>query len=346
MPQRVDETAVLEVDELRKSFVSRGRLGGGRRIVAAVDGVSFSLGRARTTALIGESGCGKSTLARTILHLHRPDSGSIRLLGDEVAQLSDAAFRKHRRHVQMVFQNPLTSFDPVHSLGSSIAEVMRLRRPEGDVGERVGDLLTEVGLAPRFASLRPRGVSGGELQRAAIARALSTRPELVVMDEPTSALDMSIQGQVLRLLRELQDRYQLSYLIATHDLRSAKLIAHEVIVLYLGQVVEQGPAGEVFGRPRHPYTRGLVYAHDLAGRTADGDRAVRIRGTLAYPEPGYQGCRLLGRCPFAVAKCSDPQTVQTIAPEHGVRCWRAVAGEIPVEGGKANAPDPIRQPGG
>jgi oligopeptide/dipeptide ABC transporter ATP-binding protein len=296
MPQRVDETAVLEVDELRKSFVSRGRLGGGRRIVAAVDGVSFSLGRARTTALIGESGCGKSTLARTILHLQRPDSGSIRLLGDEVAQLSDAAFRKHRRHVQMVFQNPLTSFDPVHSLGSSIA--------------------------------------------------LSTRPELVVMDEPTSALDMSIQGQVLRLLHELQDRYQLSYLIATHDLRSAKLIAHEVIVLYLGQVVEQGPADEVLGRPRHPYTRGLVYAHDLAGRTADGDRAVRIRGTLAYPEPGYHGCRLVGRCPFAVAKCSDPQSVQTIAPEHGVRCWRAVAGEIPVEGGKANAPDPVRQPGG
>jgi oligopeptide/dipeptide ABC transporter ATP-binding protein len=342
MPQRLD---VLEVEDLRKSFASRGRLGAGRRRVPAVDGVSFSLGRARTTALIGESGCGKSTLARTILHLYRPDSGSIRLLGEEVAQLSDAAFRSHRRHVQMVFQNPLTSFDPVHSIGSSIAEVMHLRRPDGDVGERVGELLTEVGLAPRFAGLRPRAVSGGELQRAAIARALSTRPELVVMDEPTSALDMSIQGQVLGLLRELQERYQLSYLIATHDLRSAKLIAHEVIVLYLGQVVEQGPADEVLTRPRHPYTRGLVYAHDLAGRTVDGDRAVRIRGTLEYPEPGYEGCRLVGRCPFAVSKCSEPQQLETIAPNHGVRCWRAIAGEIPAEGGTADAPDPIRQPG-
>jgi oligopeptide/dipeptide ABC transporter ATP-binding protein len=345
MPQRVDDTPVLEVTELRKTFVSRGRLGGGRRIVPAVDGVSFSLARARTTALIGESGCGKSTLARTILHLYRPDSGSIRLLGEEVAELDDGAFRAHRRHVQMVFQNPLTSFDPVHSIGSSVAEAMRLRRPDGDLDIRVGELLTEVGLGPRFAGLRPRAVSGGELQRAAIARALATRPELVVMDEPTSALDMSIQGQVLQLLRELQERYQLSYLIATHDLRSARLIAHDVIVLYLGQIVEQGPAEEVLARPRHPYTRGLVYAHDLAGRTTRGDEAVRIRGTLEYPEPGYEGCRLVGRCPFAVARCREPQTLQSTDPGHLVRCWRAVAGEISEEG-NADAPDPVRQPGG
>jgi oligopeptide/dipeptide ABC transporter ATP-binding protein len=337
----MSESPVLEIADLRKTFNARGR-----RVVPAIDGVSFSLARGRTTALIGESGCGKSTLARTILHLYRPDSGSIRLLGEEVAQLGDGAFRPRRRHVQMVFQNPLTSFDPVHTIGSSIGEVMRLRIPSGDLAGPIGELLGEVGLSERFAGLKPRAVSGGELQRAAIARALSARPELVVMDEPTSALDMSIQGQVLQLLRELQQRHGTSYLIATHDLRSARLIADEVIVLYLGQIVEQGPAEEVLGNPRHPYTRGLVYAHDLAGRTEHGDQAVRIRGTLQYPEPGYEGCRLVGRCPFAVESCRAPQPLEPIQAGHLVRCRRAVAGEITEQGGAAGAADPVRQSDG
>jgi oligopeptide/dipeptide ABC transporter ATP-binding protein len=318
-------TPVLEVRDLHKTFHS-GSVLGGRRTIPAVDGVSFSLAKGRTTALLGESGCGKSTLARTILHLYRADAGQILLLGQEVQGLSESAFRPHRRHVQMVFQNPLASFDPVHSIGSSIGETMRLRRSDGP---DVGELLTEVGLSPRFASLKPRAVSGGELQRAAIARALSTRPELVVMDEPTSALDMSIQGQVLRLLAELQARHELSYLIATHDLRAVQLVAHDVIVMYLGQVVESGPTSAVFGRPRHPYTRGLLYAHDLAGRSEEKDRTLRIRGTLRTPEPGYEGCRLVGRCPLAVRKCQEPQALTEVAPGRSVRCWRAVAGEIP-----------------
>jgi oligopeptide/dipeptide ABC transporter ATP-binding protein len=317
-----ETAAVLEVRELRKTFHT-GSLGA-RRTIPAVDGVSFALQRGRTTALLGESGCGKSTLARTILHLYRVDAGQIFLLGEEVQGLSDSAFRRHRRHVQMVFQNPLGSFDPMHSIGSSIAETMRLRRADGP---DVGELLNEVGLSPRFAGLRPRAVSGGELQRAAIARALSTRPELVVMDEPTSALDMSIQGQVLRLLAELQERHDLSYLIATHDLRSVQLVAHDVIVMYLGQVVESGPTKRVFGLPLHPYTRGLLYAHDLEGRTEEKDESLRIRGTLRTPEPGYQGCRLVGRCPMALDACREPQPLVEVEPGRAVRCWRAAEGD-------------------
>jgi oligopeptide/dipeptide ABC transporter ATP-binding protein len=332
MSQRLSETSVLEVHDLRKAFARRGLFGRGKQVVPAVDGVTFSLEPGRTTALLGESGCGKSTLARLILHLHRADSGRIVLLGEEVQDLGEAAFRRHRRHVQMVFQNPLTSFDPARSLGYSIAEPIRLAAMNGDVDRRVDELLTEVGLGPRFARLRPRRVSGGELQRAAVARALATRPQLVVMDEPTAALDMSIQGQVLRLMRQLQERHSLSYLIATHDLHAAQLVAHDVIVLYLGQIVESGPVAKVFGAARHPYTRGLMYAHDLAGRTAEKDRAVRIRGTLKYPEPGYRGCRLVGRCPFAKPRCAEPQELTELEPGHAVRCWRAAAGEIEPQG--------------
>jgi oligopeptide/dipeptide ABC transporter ATP-binding protein len=341
MSQRV--APVLEVENLRKVFTSRGLFDRGKRVVPAVDGVSFTIERGRTTVLLGESGCGKSTLARTILRLHQADSGTIRLLGEEVGTLGERAFRPHRRQVQMVFQNPLASFDPTRSLGYSIAEPLRLAGGERDVQARVREVLTEVGLSPRFAELRPRRVSGGELQRAAVARALVTRPALVVMDEPTSALDMSIQGQVLRLMRELQERHSLSYLIATHDLHAAQLVAHDVIVLYLGEIVESGPVGEVFGRAQHPYTRGLLYAHDLAGRTEEKDRAVRIRGTLKYPEPGYQGCRLVGRCPFETPRCVEPQELKDISPGHAVRCWRAAAGEIDPEGGQVA--HQLREPG-
>jgi oligopeptide/dipeptide ABC transporter ATP-binding protein len=344
MSQRLNGTQpVLEVDSLRKLFHSRSVLSRASRVIPAVDGVSFRLGRGRTTALVGESGCGKSTLARLILHLHRPDSGRIVLLGDEVQGLSERRFRPFRRHVQMVFQNPLASFDPMYTLGASIGEVMRLRPQYDDTRARTGDLLTEVGLSPRFARLKPHAVSGGELQRAAIARALAAHPDLVVMDEPTSALDMSIQGQVLSLMTELQARRSLSYLIATHDLRAVRLVADEVIVMYLGQVVESGPTEEIFARPRHPYTRGLFYASDLAGRTEERDRTVRIRGTLRYPDPGYRGCRLVGRCPLALERCREPQELTQLTPGHLVRCWRAVAGEI--EGGAFDGAREVREPG-
>jgi oligopeptide/dipeptide ABC transporter ATP-binding protein len=332
---------VLEVEELRKAFASRGVFG--RKSIAAVDGVSFSVERGRTTALVGESGCGKSTLARLILHLHRADAGRIVLLGQPVEGLSERAFRPFRRHVQMVFQNPLASFDPLYPIGRSIAEVMRLRPAAESDRSRIAGLLSEVGLSPRFAGLKPRQVSGGELQRAAIARALAAHPDLVVMDEPTSALDVSIRGQVLTLLKDLQERHSLSYLIATHDLRTVRLIADQVIVMYLGQIVETGPTESIFARPEHPYTRGLFYADDLAGRTEERDRTVRIRGTVRHPADDYAGCRLVGRCPVAVDRCTQPQQLVELEPGHLVRCTRAAAREF--EGGAFDGTREVRQSG-
>lgn len=330
-----DQTPILELRGVRKTFAARGRLANSQKAaVAAVDGVDLTLERGTTTALVGESGSGKSTLARLILRLHDADAGQILLDGQEIQGLNDARFRPFRRKVQMVFQNPLTSFDPVHTIGASIRETMRLAPPDGDVDARLGELLTEVGLSPRFAGLRPRDVSGGELQRAGIARALSVVPDLVVMDEPTSALDMSIQGQVLELLAQLQQRHDLTYLLVTHDLRTVRMIADRVVVMYLGQVVEEGPTEQVFGDARHPYTRGLLYAHDLAARTEQGDRDVRIRGSLRTPRPGDEGCRLLGRCPLGEEqRCDRPQTLAEVAIDHRARCWRAQPDNV--QGGTA-----------
>jgi len=328
-PLREGAAPVLELRELRKTFAPRGLLARRRGApVPAVDGVDLRLDPGSTTALVGESGSGKSTLARLILHLHRADSGRILIDGEEVQQLSERDFRRFRADVQMVFQNPLTSFDPVHTIGASIKETMRLRPPAGDPDVRLAELLEEAGLSARFAGLRPRDVSGGELQRAGIARALSVTPRLVVMDEPTSALDMSIQGQVLELLARLQRAHDLTYLIVTHDLRTVRMVAERVVVMYLGQVVEEGPTEAVFDDPRHPYTRGLLYAHDLAGRDAERDRAVRIRGSLRYPAAGDRGCRLAGRCPLATARCAEPQPLAEVGAGRRARCWRGVEGPL------------------
>ena len=326
---------VLQVDSLVKSFSARSVLNPlNVRRIPAVDGVSLTIGRGETVAVVGESGSGKSTLGRLVMKLLRADSGWISLVGRDIQGLSDAAFRPLRRHVQMVFQNPLMSFDPFYSIGASIRETLRLRR-DGEAGDRQVDmLLHEVGLTPRFAKLRPRSVSGGELQRAALARALAPYPELVVLDEPTSALDMSIQGQVLSLLRDLQQERGLSYLLATHDLRVVQMVAHRVVVMYLGQVMETAPTRELFAKPLHPYTLGLFYASDLAGRSEASDRKYRIRGALSYPAAGYAGCRLVGRCPLAMDRCKEPQELVTVAPGHAVRCWRAAAGET--AGGVSN----------
>jgi oligopeptide/dipeptide ABC transporter ATP-binding protein len=321
---------MLELRGVRKTFGPRGRRARkAASAVAAVDGVDLTLERGTTTALVGESGSGKSTLARLILRLHDADEGAIVLDGVEIQDLDDGDMRPLRKRLQMVFQNPLTSFDPVHTIGSSILETMRLAPdPSEPPHERLARVLTEVGLAPRFAGLRPREMSGGELQRAGIARALSVRPDLMVMDEPTSALDMSIQGQVLELLAELQRTNDLTYLLVTHDLRAVRMVADRVVVMYLGQIVEEGPTERVFGDPQHPYTRGLLYAHDLAGRNEERDRDVRIRGSLRTPRPEDVGCRLLGRCPLGTERCEQPQALLEVGEAHTARCWRAAEGQL------------------
>lgn len=315
---------LLEVTGLRKSFLARAGNGSGRIIVPAVDGVSFRMERARTTALVGESGSGKSTLARLIMGLYRTDAGSVTLSGTRIDNLRGRQLRSQRRNLQMVFQNPLLSFDPMLTIGTSVREVARLSTdPQATSPAAIAHLLGEVGLSTSFARLLPRGVSGGELQRAAIARAISAHPELVVLDEPTSALDVSIQGQVLNLLRRLQDDRGIGYLLATHDLKVVRLISHEVLVLYLGQIVEMGPTSSVLGDPRHPYTAGLVAA-ESEGRVGVAESSIRISGALTYPAAGYAGCRLVGRCPLAIDRCHEPQPLLEVSAGHLSRCWRAV----------------------
>ncbi|MFT4122771.1 MAG: ABC transporter ATP-binding protein [Microbacteriaceae bacterium] len=303
VPRPVDAGApALRVTGVRKEFRVRGRLG--RRVIRPVDDVSFTVPAGSTVALVGESGSGKSTLSRLVVGLHRPDAGSIELGGAPLSALRGSRLRARRHELQMVFQNPLASFDPAHSIGRSVREVLRLD-PDApaDPGGRVDELLTAVGLGPAFAPMRPHRVSGGELQRASIARAIAASPALLVLDEPTSALDVTIKGNVIALLRQLQAERGISYLMTTHDLGVVRTISHQVIVLHRGRIVERAATGDIFADARHPYTLRLLRAE---------------QGLVPVPEPAESrdGCPLLG------GDCPEAHHEVEVTPAHFVRCWR------------------------
>lgn len=300
---------VLSVRNLRKEFVIRGKAGAGRKVIVPVNDVSFDIMPGRTMALVGESGSGKSTLARMIMRLYKPEDGTISIDGTEIQSLSRRELRPLRKQFQMVFQNPLLSFDPSMTIGASIAEVLRLAGPLSmdERNRRIGELLTDVGLSPSFAELKPRGVSGGELQRAALARAISVYPRLLVLDEPTSALDVSIQGQVIALLERLQRERGIAYLFATHDLRVVRLTSHDVMVVYRGQVVERASTDEIFQGARHPYTLSLFAAEGVtASAPLEASSAVD--------------------CPLGASECADEGHLVELTPSHWVRCWRGYVG--------------------
>jgi oligopeptide/dipeptide ABC transporter ATP-binding protein len=317
------DSSLLEVDGLVKTYtVRRGLLR--RHQLTAVSGVSFHVKRGENLALVGESGCGKTTVGKCILRLIDPDEGAIRFQDQEIQGLSRAEFRSYRKHIQMVFQDPLSSFNPMMPIGRAILEPLRLRENlhEAERKAEVLRLLEQVGLNKDFAQLRPGQMSGGQLQRAGIARAIAPQPELVFLDEPTSALDMSIRGQIVNLLLNLQAERNLSYVLVTHDLRLVRDIADRVIVMYLGEIVEEGTCEEIFRRPLHPYTQGLLAA-TLLGREERHTRRVELRGEAVAPE--YKGCKLYSRCPFARDRCAvEPQQLQEVAPGRQVRCWRAL----------------------
>lgn len=301
---------VLAVRGLRKQFTIRGRRSSGKKTITPVDDVSFEIMPGRTMALVGESGSGKSTLARLIMRLYNSDGGLIAIDGVEIQALGRRQLRTIRNQFQMVFQNPLLSFDPSMTLGASIAEVHRLagNRTAAQRRADIAQLLTDVGLSPAFADLRPRGVSGGELQRAALARAISVYPRLLVLDEPTSALDVSIQGQVLALLATLQRERGMAYLFATHDLKVVRLTSHDVIVLYRGKIVERATTQEMFDEPRHPYTLSL-FAAERAAQPSSIDAG-----------------RVAGVCPLADGACDGDNHLLEITAIHWVRCWREYEG--------------------
>ncbi|MGE3619656.1 MAG: ABC transporter ATP-binding protein [Acidimicrobiia bacterium] len=287
----------------------RGLFGGGH-VVRAVDGVSLALAEGRTLALVGESGSGKSTIGRAILRLVDPDAGTVELRGRDLTRLSGAALRRARREVQMVFQDPYSSLDPILPVGRSIGEPLEVHTRLGRRARerRVAELLELVGLRADQADRLPHEFSGGQRQRLAIARALAVTPKVVVCDEAVSALDVSTQNQVIDLLERLQRELGVSYLFISHDLSVVRHVAHDVAVLYLGKLVEQGPVERVFAATAHPYTQALLAAVPQPRPGAGARRRVLLRGDLAVDAP-EQGCALHPRCPHAMDVC------RTTAPE-------------------------------
>jgi dipeptide transport system ATP-binding protein len=279
----------------------------------AVDGASFTLARGKTLAVVGESGCGKSTLARMITMVELPSSGTLQLAGHEVVGAKPEILRELRPKVQMVFQNPYGSLNPRQKIGTILEEPLLVNTTLSKAAreEKARAMMKSVGLRPEHYDRYPHMFSGGQRQRIAIARALVLEPEVLVLDEPVSALDISIQAQVLNLLAELQAKHNLAYLFISHDLSVVRHIADDIMVMYLGHVVEQGPASDVFANPRHPYTQALLSATPQADPTRKRQRIV-LKGELPSPLAPPPGCAFHPRCPIAFERCTrdEPALLQ------------------------------------
>ena len=330
------ERPLVRVEGLTKHFdVSPpwlGRLlgGGGRAILKAVDGVSFAIPRGRTFSLVGESGCGKSTVARLVVGLYQPTSGSIEFDGVDITRLrTRRAMAPLRKRMQMIFQDPYASLNPRWRVVDIIAEPLRVHRlldGERAVVHRVAELLEQVGLSARDGEKFPHEFSGGQRQRISVARALASNPEFLVCDEPTSALDVSVQAQILNLMKDLQRELGLSYLFISHDLAVVYHIADDLGVMYLGRLVEWGPAREVFRSPQHPYTRMLLDA--IPDLEMSGRRRLPVAGEVPSPISPPAGCHFHPRCPFANkrCRCETPEPIAVGASQ--VRCHAVAEGRL------------------
>jgi oligopeptide/dipeptide ABC transporter ATP-binding protein len=306
------DEALLRVDHLVKEFPVTSGAVLQRKVgtVKAVSDVSFSVRRGETFGLVGESGCGKTTIGWLIVALHRATAGSIRFEGEDVTKLGRSALQRRRRDLQLMFQDPFASLDPRMRVGSVVREPLVVQgiASRGERRERVGKLLEEVGLSRRAAELYPHEFSGGQRQRIGLARALALSPKLIVADEPVSALDVSIQAQILNLMRELQRAHQLTYIVISHDLAVVKYLADTIGVMYLGKLVEIGPAEEIYARAAHPYTRGLIDSIAIPDPVAARARkVVQVRGELPSAITPPSGCRFRTRCPLAQPICAEEE---------------------------------------
>jgi oligopeptide transport system ATP-binding protein len=318
---------VLEVRNLKKHFhVGGGFLARNSAMnIRAVDDVSFTVRRGETFGLVGESGCGKTTLGQTIIRLYNPTEGSVIFNGTDISRLTANDLRKHRRKMQMIFQDPSASLDPRMTVGSIISEPLNIygigNREERQ--ERVRELLRVVGLNSYFTNRYPHEFSGGQRQRIGIARSLALNPDLVICDEPVSALDVSIQAQVLNLLRQLQSEFNLTYLFIAHNLAVVAHISDRVGVMYLGKLVEIGEAKTITELPKHPYTQALISAIPVADPNRHRDRII-LEGDVPSPANPPSGCRFHPRCPVARADCSETEPLlRELAPGHWVACHYA-----------------------
>jgi oligopeptide transport system ATP-binding protein len=325
--------ALLEVENLRVHFpIAVGRLLRRRHLpLKALDGVSFALAPGETLGVVGESGCGKSTLGRAILRLIEPTAGRVVWLGEDLARLSGEALRRHRRALQIVFQDPLAALDPRMTIGDIIAEPLVTHEPglgRADIRARVKDMMAKTGLLPQMINRYPHEFSGGQCQRVGLARAMILRPRLIVCDEPVSALDVSIQAQIINLLMRLQREFGLALLFISHDLAVVRHISHRILVLYLGRMMELADRDSLYRAPRHPYTKALISAVPIPDpRLERQKQRIVLTGDLPSPLDPPSGCVFRTRCPLAIERCAvEVPAIEEIGPGHQVAChrWREV----------------------
>ena len=312
--------------DVSASWIARTISGEGRKILKAVDGVSFRVKAGSTLALVGESGCGKSTAARCVAGLLRPTAGEIRFRDTDIAEIARGN-SPMRREVQMIFQDPYGSLNPRIRVGNTVADpivALGLKRTKREAADKVASLLTEVGLSPADAQKFPHEFSGGQRQRIAIARALASNPAFVICDEPTSALDVSIQAQILNLMRDLQQQHGLTYLFISHNLAVVDHMADHVAVMYLGRIVEIAARETLFSAPAHPYTRLLLRSSPTVGRI--GQRHEPMQGEVPNPIAPPTGCAFHPRCPLASARCREEAPVLRQFEGRDVACHHAEAG--------------------
>ncbi len=308
---------ILSVRDLRKYFqAARGSL-------HAVDDISFDIEKGKTLGMVGESGCGKSTTGRLLVRLHEATGGSIVYDGSEMTTASPKELKALRTRMQMIFQDPYSSINPRHTVATIIGEPLKIHgkvQSNKDYEDKVRELMATVGLADRLYDAYPHELDGGRRQRIGIARALSLDPEFIVCDEPVSALDVSIQAQILNLLMDLQDKLGLTYLFITHDLSVVKHISDDIVIMYMGQIVERGPTEELFAKPIHPYGRALLSAIPVPKLNARKERII-LKSEVSSPIDPKPGCRFTPRCPHAKPECSSADlALREVAPRRFVAC--------------------------
>ena len=308
---------VIEVKGLKKYFPTP------RGMLHAVDDVTLTIERGKTLGVVGESGCGKSTLGRTIIHLQESTGGQIFLEGKDITHVRGKELREARERMQIIFQDPYSSLDPRQTVDATIREplVVSKRYKKNEIDDATAALMEYVGIDARLRMSYPHELDGGRRQRIGIARALALNPDFVVCDEPVSALDVSIQAQVLNLLKKLQQDRGLTYMFVTHDMSVVRHISDDICVMYLGQVVEKCPSRELFKNPLHPYTKALLSAIPSVDIHHPNKREI-LKGEITSPIDPKPGCRFAARCPFATEACHQPQKQEEVSTGHFVRCCR------------------------
>ncbi|HDR7766590.1 MULTISPECIES: ABC transporter ATP-binding protein [Bacillus cereus group] len=320
---QINKKELLQVQNLKQYFpIKKGILGRSINYIKAVDDISFTIYEKETVSIVGESGCGKSTTGRAILRLDEATSGKIIFQDKDLLELNNSAMRKVRKDLQVIFQDPFASLNPRQTVGSILEEAIAIQNvcPKGERMVKVIELLGKVGLPPDAVKRYPHEFSGGQRQRIGIARALAVNPKLIICDEAVSALDVSVQAQVLNLLKQLQQQYGLTYLFISHDLAVVRHISDRIIVMYLGTIVEIADKHSLFNNPQHPYTKALLSAIPTISAGTKKER-IELKGDLPSPLNPPKGCRFHTRCPYAIEKCATQQpSFQSISEGHKVAC--------------------------